>query len=145
MQFISSNYEVNEIEAISTVTVQHLGKKFDGYAWGHPDDKENWSEFAGCSYAETRAMIEALKYERKLAKEKADAAIDFLKSCECYKNFDKDSETAKVLYRQINQRVKKVNDLADKINDLYIELDKSIKRRNVVINALKRKRSKEDN
>lgn len=145
MQFISSDYEVNEREAISAVTVQHLGKKFDGYAWGHPDDKENWSEFAGCSYAETRAMIEALKYERKQAKEKADAAIDFLKACECYKNFDKNSETAKVLYRQINQRVKKVNDLADKINNLYDDLDKSIKRRSIVVNAIKRKKTKEDN
>lgn len=145
MQFISSDYEVNDMEAISSVVVQHLGEKFYGYAWGHPDDKENWSEFAGCSYAETRAMIEALKYERNIVKRKADDAIDFLKACECYKNFDKNSETAKVLYRQVNQRVKKVNDLTDKINNLYIELDKSIKRRNVIINALKRKKTKKDN
>lgn len=143
MQFISSEYHAGD--GVATVTVQHLGEKFKGYASGHPDDKENWSEFAGCSYAETRAMIDALKYERKLAKQKADDAIDFLKSCECYKNFDKDSETAKVLYRQVNQRVKRVNDLADKINNLYRNLDASIKRREIILNSLKKKKSKEDN
>ena len=143
MDFRDSYY--NKSKGYAHVSVQHLGKVFEGEAWGHPEDKENWSEFAGCSYAETRAMINALKYERTIAKQKADDAIDFLKSCKCYKNFDSESETAKVLYRQINQRVKKVNDLADEINGLYDSLDKAIKRREIVVNALKAKRSKEDN
>ena len=143
MEFRDAIYNKNK--GYAHVTVQHLGEIFEGEAWGHPEDKDNWSEFAGCSYAETRAMISALKWERRNAKEKADQSIDFLKSCQCYKNFDKDSETAKVLYRQINQRVKKVNDLTDKINELYDSLDKAIRRRSIVVNALKNKRAKEDN
>jgi hypothetical protein len=143
MKFISSHY--NQEKGLSNVCVQHLGKKFNGLASAHPDDKENWSELAGCSYAETRAMIEALKYERQLAKQKADDALDFVKSCECYSKFNKDDPSAKVIYRQLNQRIKRVNDLADEINDLYAALDTSIKRREIILNAIKAKKAKEDN
>lgn len=143
MKFISSNYDKET--GIAAVVVQHLGKKFVGYATGHSEDKENWSEYAGCSYAETRAMIKALKYERELAKHKSDEAIDFMKSCECYAGFDKESPSAKVFYRQMNQRIKRVNDLADEINNLYNSLDQAIKRREIILNALKAKKAKQDN
>ena len=143
MKFISSTYDKEKGYAI--VEVQHLGYRFIGDAHAHPEDKANWSEFAGCSYAETRAMIKALTYERTLAKNKADQAIDFVKSCECYAGFDKDSPTAKAMYRQMNQRIKRVNDLADEINGLYDYLNKCIKRREIVLNAIDRKKSKEDN
>jgi len=143
MKFICSSY--NKEDGISHVCVQHLGKKFNGFATAHPDDRGNWSELAGCSYAETRAMIKALKYERKIAKQKADEAIDFVKSCECYSKFNKDDPSAKAMYRQLNQRIRRVNDLADEINDLYKALDTSIRRREIILNAIKAKKAKEDN
>ena len=113
-------------------------------AIAHPD-QPNKSEYAGCSYAEIRATIKGLKYERKLAKQKADEAIDFVKACECYSTFDKESPSAKAMYRQLNQRIKKVNDLADEINDLYRALDIAIKRREIVTGAIKRHKAKQDN
>ena len=144
MKFISSSYDAEE--GISTVTVQHLGEKFTDFAQVHPDDKENASSYAGCEYAEIRATIRALKYERALAKKKSDEAIDFMKSCESYAKFDKNSDTAKVMYRQMNQRIKRVNDITDRINELMDELDRKIHRRVIVTNAIKRKQemSKED-
>lgn len=137
MKFIESHY--NEETGFSTVIMQHLGKKFVGQAKIHPDDKENQSKYAGCEYAEIRAMIKALKYERQLAKKKSDEALDFVKSCEGYAKFDPESDTAKVIYRQLNRRIKRVNDLADKINSLMKELDQKINRRNIVIKAIERK------
>ena len=144
MKFIESHY--NEETGISTVIMQHLGKKFVGQAKIHPDDKENQSRFAGCEYAEIRAMIKALKNERKIAKNKADMAIDFIKACEGYAKFDKDSDAAKVMYRQLNRRIKKVNDITDEINKLLDDLDRKIHRRAIVTNAIKRKQemTKED-
>ena len=144
MKFIDSSYD--EKEGISCVTMQHLGKKFTDFATVHPDDKENASSYAGCEYAEIRATIRALKYERKIAKQKADEAIDFMKSCTGYAKFDKNSDTAKVMYRQMNQRIKRVNDLTDMINELMDELDKKIHRRAIVTRAIERKKgmSKED-
>lgn len=143
MKFISSSYDPEN--GTSTVVMQHLGEKFTGEAKIHPEEADKKSEFAGCSYAETRATIKGLKYERKIAKEKADAALDFVKSCEGYANFDAESPSAKVMYRQLNQRIKRVNDLADEINDLYRALDMSIKRRDIILKAIQHKKSKEDN
>lgn len=143
MKFISSVYD--EYTGISTVTVQHLGKKFIGSAYVHPEE-EYPSEFAGCTYAEIRAEIEALKYERSLAKNKADMAIDFIKSCKCYKNFDKDSDTAKVLIKQLSKRVQKVNDITDEINFRLKQLEMLMKKREVTLKAIQRyKRTKESN
>ena len=143
MKFISSNY--NSDTGIASVIVQHLGKRFTGRAVGHPEDKENWSEYAGCSYAETRATIKALKYERALAKEKAEISRNFVKACENYAGFNKDDASAKAMYRQLNRRIKRVNDLADQINSLYMELDISIKRRKIVVDALQKKKAERQN
>lgn len=142
MKFISSSY--NEKTGVATVIVQHMGRKFTGKAKVHPEEKYP-SEFAGCSYAEIRAEIKALKYERKLAKNKADMAIDFIRSCQCYKNFDRESETAKTLYRQISKRVSRVNNITDEINLRLKELEFSIKKREVTLKTLaNRKRTKEN-
>ena len=139
MKFIKSCYDPDT--GLSFVIMQHLGKKFVGEARLHPEDNENASRYAGCEYAEIRAAIKALKYERKIAKNKADQALDFYKSCIGYANFDPESNTAKVIKRQLNQRIKKVNDITDNINELMEELDKKIHRRAIVTNALKRKKN----
>lgn len=144
MKFISSHYDPET--GRSTVTMQHLGVKFTGTAQIHPDDWENASTYEGCFIAENRAIILALKYERYIAKKKSDEAIDLLKSCNCYKDFDKDSPTAKALYRQVNRRIKRVNDITDKINNLYKAIEMHTRARNTVIRAIKTKKemSKKD-
>ena len=144
MKFIKSYYD--PILGGSFVQMQHLGKKFDGYANLHSEDKENASEYAGCTLAEFRATVKALKYERKIAKNKSDEALDFVKACEGYAKFDPESDTAKVMYRQLNRRIKRVNDLTDQINDLLEKIKTFGQRRQIILNALKRKKemSKED-
>jgi hypothetical protein len=144
MKFIKSSFDPET--GISTVVMQHMGKKFTGVAKIHPEEKDHASEIAGCAFAETRAIIKALKYERKLAKEKADMAIDFVKSCECYTKFNKEDAAAKSMYRQLNQRIKRVNDITDEINAHMEALNTAMFRRQVVIKAFKRKKmSKKDN
>lgn len=145
MKFISSSYDSNT--GISTVTMQHLGVKFIGKAYLHPNDKENASNYAGCEYAEIRAKIKALKYERMIEKNKSDMALDFIHACENYTNFNVEDASAKVLYRQLNRRIKRVNEITDEINKLYKELDMKIHHRNIILNAIDRKKnlSKEDN
>lgn len=136
MEFIKSCYDPDT--GFSFVIMQHLGKKFTGTARLHPDDKENASEYAGCELAEIRATIYALKYERKIAKNKADQALDFYKSCVGYANYDRESDTAKVILRQLNQRIKKVNDLTDQINELMDAADRQIRNRAVAARILKK-------
>lgn len=144
MKFISSSYDPNTGK--SEVTMQHLGVKFIGTAQVHPDDWENGSNYEGCFIAENRAIILALKYERYLAKKKSDEAIDLLKSCQCYKDFDKENPVAKILYRQVNQRIKKVNEITDKINNIYKAIEMHTRARATVLKAIDRKKkmSKKD-
>ena len=72
-------------------------------------------------------------------------ALDFVKSLECYAGFNKNTPEAKLMYRQLNKRIKRVNDLTDKINAAMQDLDISIRQRNIVTNALERKKAKKDN
>jgi len=142
MKFIYSAYD--EVSGISVVTMQHLGKKFNGSAKIHPEEK-NPSKYAGCRLAEIRATINALKYERELLKNKADMALDFIKSLECYADFDKESNESKLMYRQLNKRIDKVNEVTDKINELYKEIDINKHRRDIVLKAIERKKTEKDN
>lgn len=140
MKFIESHY--NKENGHSTVVVQHLGKKFVGEAKFNPDDETGASEFAGCTYAETRAWIKAFKYELEIAKVKAEEARNFVKACECYKNFDPESSTAKVFYRQLNQREKRVKDLTQYIEELRLSLNASIEARYKKIKGIQEKKDK---
>ena len=143
MKFISSMYDSKT--GYSTVTIEHMGKRFFGTASLHPDDKDRASKYAGCSYAETRAQIRALKYERRLAKKEAEEFRKFVKACEQYKNWDKNSPSAKIVYRQLNIRIKKVNKLADEINKKMRDLGKAIWKRDITIQAFERNKSKKIN
>ena len=143
MKFIKSTYDPDT--GYSTVIIQHLGKKFVGTARTHPEET-NKSTYFGCQLAEIRAEIKALKYERTIAKQKSDDALDFIKSCQNYAKFNVGDDSAKVMYRQLNQRIKKVNDLADHINDLLKEEDRIINQRKIVLGAIDRRKemTKED-
>lgn len=139
MKFIRSFYEEN---GHSIVLIKHLKRLFYGEARVHPDDKEKASEFAGCSYAEDRAMIKALKYERKIAKNEAEICRKFIKACESTKAWDSNSASAKIVYHQLNCRIKKVNQLTDKINYLLLKINKDILERDVTLNAFEKNKQK---
>ena len=142
MKFINSYF--NSDCGNSTVIIQHLGKKFVGTACIHPDEKEKASSYAGCQIAEIRAEILALKYERKLKKTETDAMIKFVHACECYKFFNKEENSARVVYRQLNRRIAEVNKLTDEINKRYKEIDKIIRDRSIILRALDRYKSKKE-
>ena len=125
---------------LSAAEIEHCGRIFTGFAKLHPDDELRASKFAGPALAEKRAQIKALKYELKLKKEKCDECRKFVKACETYKNWDKDSPTAKAVYRQLNRRIKEVNKLIDIINDKMDEAVNWDSHRQIVTNALRAKK-----
>ena len=134
MKFIASNYDKET--GISTVVIEHMNTTFEGIAKLHPEDENVASEIVGGTYAEIRATIKALKYERKVEKEKCEECRRFLKACECYKDFDKESPTASTLYRQLNKRIDNVNDITQEINELILLLRGSIIKRDCILKAL---------
>lgn len=141
MKFINSSYE----NGISTVIMEHKGEYFTGIAKLHPDDIDKASEFAGGDLAESRAVIKALKYERKLLLQEAETCRKFVRACKQQKNWDNDSSTAKSIYHQLNIKIKKVNEITDEINKMLSSNEKTIMRRDIVLNAIERNRAKKDN
>lgn len=124
----------------SLVIVKMGNMLFEGSAKRHPED--NWSDFTGCRYAEQRAEIKALKHFRNQKKNECEEIRKYVKSLEGYKDFDKESPTAKAVYKQLNIRIKEVNEIADEINKREFNLRLAIRQQDRLNNRIK---SKEDN
>ena len=142
MKFIDSSYT----NGISVVILEHKGKKFKGVALLHPEDKKKnrESEIIGGIYAEDRAMIKALKYERQLLIQEAEACRKFITSCKQQKTWDNESPTAKTIYHQLNVKTKKINEITDEINQMILDLKREMIRRDVILDAFQNKKTKAD-
>lgn len=141
MHLVSSHF--NEETGKSIVGVKHKKRIYYGTARLHPEDADKASKYAGCRFAELRAEIQALKVEHKKEKKACEEIRKFVRACSQYKNFDENSPTAKAIYRQLHRRVKRVNDLADLINQKLQDLETAIKQKEIVVNALERKKQKQ--
>jgi hypothetical protein len=139
MHLIKSVY--NEDLGTSVCEIIHKKQTYTGLSKLHPDDKKDGlgSKYTGCRYAEIRAEIKALKAEYKKEKAACEECRKFVKACSQYRNFDKESTTAKVMYRQLNRRIKKVNKIADAINQKIQDLDIAIRQKEIVHKALEKK------
>lgn len=126
----------------SSCTVVYRGKTYTGVADLHPEDADKASRFAGCEIAEVRAQIKALKDELKQEKAKCDEIRNFVKMCGQYKNWDANDASAKVVYRQLNRRIRRVNKLIDKINEKELTILRLIGQRDAVVKALDKKKAK---
>ena len=130
---ISSDYD--ETTGISkTVIMTDLGS-FDGYAKLHPDDKPYESHFAGCRYAEERAVIKYAKMKVKVI----DAQLDVLKNISNElknKKYYKENNGTKLLEKNIyvleddKTYLKNViSSLSQRLQTEFIERDKLLKER----------------
>ena len=138
IEFVDGNYEPETGKSWAKVSVN--GKTFYGESHLLPEDKDKASKFAGCRFAEIKAEIKALKYLRRRKKAECEYYRNFVKSLGCYKNFDKNSPTAKCVYKQLNKRIKEVNDITDRINSVYSEFLAVIRQRDIVLKAIDRKK-----
>ena len=122
----------------STVVIEHKGNKYVGQAKCHPDD--TFSEFTGCRYAQERAEIKALKDEWKQKKHDCDECRKYLIAVSQYAGFDKESSTAKAMFRQLNRRIKEVNKLAENISQRQFNLQGAIKQQDSFNNKIEQMR-----
>ena len=83
-----------------------------------------------------RAQLKALKAERAFLLTKCEECRKFVKACSQCKGWDKNSTTAKAIYRQLNRRIKKVNALTDTINQLEWDLKIAIRQQETIHHKL---------
>ena len=130
---ISSNYD--ETTGISkTVILTDLGS-FEGFAKLHPDDKENASRFAGCRYAEERALIKYAKMKIKVINNQLEVLKNISNELR-NKKFYKENNGTKLLEKNIyileddKEYFKNViKSLSQKIVDDIADRDKFLKER----------------
>lgn len=140
MKLVNSYYE----EGISTCVVEHKKKYYRGISRVHPEDIGGASMLFGGRLAEKRAQIEALKNDLKIERALCDECRNFVKACTGHKNFDKESPTAKAVFRQLNIRIKKVNEIVDQINQIQQSIENEINKREIVVRALSLNKRKND-
>lgn len=141
-QLVESDY--NKLTGKSFVKIKYKGKYYVGIAKLHPDDADKASKFAGCRFAEQRAIIKALKAELKQKRTACDECRKFVNAVTNYANFDPETPTAKAMFRQLNRRIKEVNNIIDEINATQEGLEKSIRQHTVVVNAIQTKKANQD-
>ena len=122
----------------STVIIKHKGNEYVGQAKCHPDD--TFSEFTGCRYAQERAEINAIKDEWKQKKHDCDECRKYLIAVSQYAGFDKESSTAKAMFRQLNSRIKEVNKLAEIISQKQFNLQVAIRQQDSFNNKIEQMR-----
>lgn len=119
MQFLlHSAYELEP--RVQRVIVKHKKKFYIGEARLHPDDE--CSKLFGYRLAENRAILKGLKDTYKQKKADCEACRKFVRAVEGYAKFNPEDPSAKAMYRQLNRRIKEVNDLADTINSLLMQI-----------------------
>ena len=141
-QLVESDY--NKLTGKSFVKIKYKGKYYVGIAKLHPDDADKASKFAGCRFAEQRAVIKALKDELKQKRAACDECRKFVNAVTNYANFDPETPTAKAMFRQLNRRIKEVNNIIDEINATQEGLEKSIRQHTVVVNGIQSKKANQD-
>jgi hypothetical protein len=107
-------------EGTSYAFIRHNKRIYEGKARLHPDDA--FSEFTGCRYAETRAKIKALRAEYRKKKASCEECRKFVRAVTQYNQFNAKDPSAKAMFRQLNRRIKEVNDLANEITRLEFSL-----------------------
>ena len=73
-----------------------------------------------------------------------DECRKFVNAVTNYANFDPETPTAKAMFRQLNRRIKEVNNIIDEINATQEGLEKSIRQHTVVVNAIQTKKANQD-
>lgn len=141
MKLTDSYYHAES--GLSVCQVEHEGYRASATANVHPDDKLTSSRFFGCSLAEMRAQVKILKWKHQAEKTKCEEARKFMNACLCYKNFDKKSDTAKAMFRQLNKRIKAVNKIADEINAIEENIQTKIRQRDIVLKAVAARKGQE--
>ena len=137
---VNSEYNENTGTANVVVRGKH-GYIGSGKARLHEEDREYGSELVGCGIAHARARINLKKKRYQRLKAECEANRKFVQTVMSYKNFDKTSDTAKCIFKQMNAKIAEVNRLATEISNDITELEASISKREYLHKKMSKSRN----
>ncbi len=116
----------NKDSGISRITVQNKYGKFDGLAFCHPNDVDNFSMFAGERYAEARAAAKFAKTRLKQEKIKLKTIQNLVKDIE-YGPYTSMEYLDKKVRRLINIKLRDYSQSVEDWNNYYTYLQTAVK------------------
>lgn len=122
MRFYSS--QSDKESGISKVILEDNGKLYEGIAKCHEEDI--WSNYFGEGIAEMRAIIKVFKNKLNKEKNEYKLLLNFIKTIESYKSYNKDSNEAKFIYRQLNIKKKKIEAIKKNIIAIKNKIENNI-------------------
>lgn len=137
IKLLNSNYD--EKTGISNVTILTDYGNFSGTSKLHEEDREISSSFAGCQYAEMKAIIKYMKYRIKLINERIEGLENCKKVLINKKDYNHNSSENRTIRKQIYLLKKQKQDFKDRIISLHNRMLQNMEQREKVITKIKNK------
>ena len=134
IKMIKSNFD--EITGISEVTIATDIGEFSGTSKLHDEDRNISSSFAGCQYAETRAIIKYMKRKMHDLDMQIKGLTDFQSSLKCRKDYNHISIENSKARRRIYELNKQKEIWEKRINSLYERMLRNMEQREKVIEKI---------
>lgn len=134
IKMIKSNFD--EITGISEVTIVTDIGEFSGTSKLHDEDRNISSSFAGCQYAEMRAVIKYMKRKMHDLDMQIKGLTDFQSSLKCRKDYNHISIENSKARRRIYELNKQKEIWEKRINSLYERMLRNMEQREKVIEKI---------
>ena len=134
IKMIKSNFD--EITGISEVTIATDIVEFSGTSKLHDEDRNISSSFAGCQYAEMRAVIKYMKRKMHDLDMQIKGLTDFQSSLKCRKDYNHISIENSKARRRIYELNKQKEIWEKRINSLHERMLRNMEQREKVIEKI---------
>lgn len=134
IKMIKSNFD--EITGISEVTIATDIGEFSGTSKLHDEDRNISSSFAGCQYAEMRAVIKYMKRKMHDLDMQIKGLTDFQSSLKCRKDYNHISIENSKARRRIYELNKQKEIWKKRMNSLYERMLRNMEQREKVIEKI---------
>ena len=141
IKMIKSNFD--EITGISEVTIATDIGEFSGTSKLHDEDRNISSSFAGCQYAEMRAVIKYMKRKMHDLDMQIKGLTDFQSSLKCRKDYNHICVENSKARRRIYELNKQKEIWKKRMNSLYERMLRNMEQREKVIEKIINKGDKE--
>ena len=134
IKMIKSNFD--EITGISEVTIATDIGEFSGTSKLHDEDRNISSSFAGCQYAEMRAVIKYMKRKMHDLDMQIKGLTDFQSSLKCRKDYNHICVENSKARRRIYELNKQKEIWEKRMNSLYEKMLRNMEQREKVIEKI---------
>ena len=141
IKLIESYYDENDGLSYAKINTDY--GEFEGWAQLHEEDNDIASRYAGCQYAERRAVLKYMKHRIKILAWQIQALNNCQNQFMGRASYNRNSVESRTLRKQIFILQKEKKDWQSRYNDLAEGLLKDMNDRKAIIDKIHNKEDKE--